>query len=127
MQAISNSGNARSRNAGFGACTAVRNLRRRSSIAGQALDRLCAGVIVADDCGRVIEMNRAARSILAAEDGLAVRDGQLCAGRVFETSRLAKLIAATAAGGNAGTVAGRMLIGRGNGRPRSSTGARETA
>src|SRR5438552_7707564 len=97
MQAISKSRNARSRNPGFGACTAVRNLRRRSSIAGQALDRLCAGVIVADDCGLVIEMNRVARSILAVEDGLAMRNGQLCAGRVFESTRLAKLLAAAAA------------------------------
>src|SRR6266436_4683466 len=99
MQAISKRRSVRSRNAGFHTCTAVRKLRWRSSIAVQALDRLCAGVIVADDCGRVIEMNRAARSILGAEDGLAMRNGQLCAGRVFETSRLAKLIASTAAAG----------------------------
>jgi DNA-binding CsgD family transcriptional regulator len=117
MQAISKRRSARSQNAAFRTCTAVRNLRWRSSIVMQALDRFCAGVIVADDCGRVIEMNRAARSILRVENGLAVRNGQLCAGRVFESTRLAKLIATAAAADRTGPAAGRMLIGRGNGRP----------
>jgi DNA-binding CsgD family transcriptional regulator len=60
-------------------------------------------------------MNRAAEAILQMEDGLLIRDGQLCAGRVFETARLAKLTSAAVE--RTGAAAGRMVIGRGDGRP----------
>lgn len=93
------------------------NRKDRFSIALEALDRLRAGVIVADNERRVVETNRAARAQLQLKDGLLIRHGQLCAARVFETARLSKLIAAAAADGNTERVAGRMLIGRGNGRP----------
>jgi DNA-binding CsgD family transcriptional regulator len=86
-------------------------------VALQALDRLCSGVIVSDDLGRVVEMNRCAQAMVRLEDGLAVRNGQLCARRAFETAKMAKLISAAAAAGKAGIAAGRMLIGRGDGRP----------
>jgi PAS domain-containing protein len=103
--------------AGFRACTAVRSLRWRSSVALQAFDRLCSGVIVSDDGGRVVEMNRGAQAMVGLEDGLAVRNGQLCARRAFETAKMAKLISAAVAAGKSGVAAGRMLIGRGDGRP----------
>jgi DNA-binding CsgD family transcriptional regulator len=86
-------------------------------VALQALDRLCSGVIVSDDGGRVVEMNRGAQAMVGLEDGLAVRNGQLCARRAFETAKMSKLISAAAAVGKAGGAAGRMLIGRGDGRP----------
>jgi DNA-binding CsgD family transcriptional regulator len=86
-------------------------------VALQALDRLCSGVIVSDDGGRVVEMNRGAQAMVDLEDGLAVRNGQLCARRAFETAKMAKLISAAAAIGKTGVAAGRMLIGRGDGRP----------
>jgi DNA-binding CsgD family transcriptional regulator len=79
------------------------------------LDQFCAGVIVTDDGGQVIEMNRAAEAIVQIEDGLLIRSGQLCAGRVFETARLAKL--RSAAVERTGAAAGRMLVGRRDGRP----------
>jgi DNA-binding CsgD family transcriptional regulator len=86
-------------------------------VALQALDRLCSGVVVSDDGGRVVAMNRGAQAMVRLEDGLAVRNGQLCARRVFETAKMAKLISVAAAAGKTGLTAGRMLIGRGDGRP----------
>jgi DNA-binding CsgD family transcriptional regulator len=117
VPAISRRRRAGLQQAGFRACTAVRSLRWRSSVALQALDRLCSGVIVSDDGGRVVEMNRGAQAMVDLEDGLAVRNGQLCARRAFETAKMAKLISAAAAIGKTGVAAGRMLIGRGDGRP----------
>jgi DNA-binding CsgD family transcriptional regulator len=86
-------------------------------VALQALDRLCSGVIVSDDGGRVVEMNRGAEAMVDLEDGLAVRNGQLCARRAFETAKMSKLISAAAGVGKTGGAAGHMLIGRGDGRP----------
>ena len=54
-----------------------------------ALDQLCAGVIVTDNTGLIVEMNRAAEEILQLGDGLFIREGHLCARRVFETARVA--------------------------------------
>ena len=76
----------------------------------------CAELIVTDNTGLVIETNRAADAIVQFGDGLLVREGRLCARRVFETARVAKLIAGateeqTRVGG------GRMVIGRGDGLP----------
>ena len=116
MQAISRRRRAGLKQASFHSCAAVRSLRLRSSVALQALDRLCSGVIVSDDGGRVVEMNRGAQAMVRLEDGLTVRNGQLCARRAFETAKLAKLIAAAAAAGKPGVAGGRMLIGRGDGR-----------
>jgi DNA-binding CsgD family transcriptional regulator len=101
----------------FRACTAVRNLRWRSSAALQVLDRLSSGIIVSDDGGRVVEMNRGARTMLRREDGLAVHGGQLCARRAFETAKMSKLISAATMRGKPRITAGRMMIGRGDGRP----------
>jgi DNA-binding CsgD family transcriptional regulator len=102
---------------GFRASTAVRSLRQRSSVVLQAVDRLCTGVIVSDDEGRVVEMNRGAHAMVQLEDGLAIRNGKLCARRTFETAKMAKLISAAAAVGKTGVAAGHMVIGRGDGRP----------
>jgi DNA-binding CsgD family transcriptional regulator len=85
-----------------------------SSVALLALDQLCAGVMVIDDCGLVIEMNRAAEAIVQLEDGLLTRDGRLCARRAFETAKVAILIAG-ATGGKSPAVGGRMVIGRSDG------------
>jgi DNA-binding CsgD family transcriptional regulator len=116
VQAISRRRRAASQHLGFRACTAVRSLRWRSSVALQALDRLCSGIIVSDDGGLVVGMNRGAQAMVRLEDGLTVRNGQLCARRAFETAKMAKLIAAAAAG-KPDIAARHMLIGRGDGRP----------
>src|SRR4029077_12174651 len=73
--------------------TEIHSRRSMPSVALRALDQLCAGVIVTDNTGLVIEMNRAAEAIVQLADGLLVREGRLCARRVFETTRVAKLIA----------------------------------
>jgi DNA-binding CsgD family transcriptional regulator len=93
------------------------NQRLMSSVALQALDRLSAGVIVTDDGGQVVEMNRAAKSIVQFADGLLVRDRRVCAGRAFETAKVARLIANATVESESGTAAGHMLIGRRDGAP----------
>jgi DNA-binding CsgD family transcriptional regulator len=85
-----------------------------ASVAVQALDQLAAGVIVTDSGAGVLEMNRAGEAIVRLEDGLLIRNDRLCARRVFETAKVAKLIAGATAEGKLGT-AGRMLLGRGGG------------
>jgi DNA-binding CsgD family transcriptional regulator len=82
-----------------------------TSVALRALDQLRAGVIVTDNCGLVIEMNRAARAIVQLEDGLLIREGRFCARRVFETTKVAKLIAG-ATEVKSRVAAGRMVIGK---------------
>jgi len=88
------------------------NGRWPSSVASQALDQLAAGVIVTDSGAGVVEMNRAGEAILRLEDGLLVRDERLRARRVFETTKIAKLIAGVTAERGPGAAAGLMLIGR---------------
>lgn len=94
-----------------------RRLSQRSSIALRALDQVATGVIVTDCEARVIDINRAAERAITSGDGLMVRHGRLCTRRVFETAKLAKLIAAAAARDEAAPRAGRMLIGRRDGGP----------
>src|SRR5215813_4737614 len=71
----------------------IHSRRSMHSVALRALDQLCAGVIVTDNTGLVVEMNRAAEAIVQLADGMLIREGRLCARRVFETARVAKLIA----------------------------------
>jgi DNA-binding CsgD family transcriptional regulator len=92
--------------------TEFHNRRWRLSVALQELDRLRAGVIVVDSVGQVVEMNRAAKSIVRLGDGLHVRHGRLYVRRAFETDKLAKLIAAATADAESGPAAGGMLVGR---------------
>jgi DNA-binding CsgD family transcriptional regulator len=81
----------------------------------RALDQLAAGVIISDGDGRVVEMNRAAEHVLRRDDGLTVRQGKLCALRVFDHDKLARFIAVAAHGKTPAAVA-RMLVGRRGGR-----------
>jgi DNA-binding CsgD family transcriptional regulator len=91
--------------------TEIHNKRSIPSVALRALDQLCAGVIVTDNTGLVIETNRAAEAIVQLGDGLLIREGRLCARRVFETARVAKLIAG-ATEEQTRVAGGRMVIGR---------------
>jgi DNA-binding CsgD family transcriptional regulator len=71
------------------------------------LCRLTIGVAVLDATGRVILLNRVAEEIVAAADGLAVKDGRLGAATSGETTMLSRLIAdAAATGAGIGTGAG---------------------
>jgi DNA-binding CsgD family transcriptional regulator len=93
----------------------LRNMGWKSSIALRALDQLANGVLVTDGDGRIIELNRVAEHILCRDDGLAVRNGKLCALRVFEDNKLMAFISAAAVGKTAAAT-GRMLIGRRGGQ-----------
>jgi DNA-binding CsgD family transcriptional regulator/PAS domain-containing protein len=67
----------------------------------EALDRLPTGVLLLDRGGRPIHMNRVAREILDASDGLSLRRDGLAAASQRETLELRRLIreaSATAAG-----------------------------
>jgi DNA-binding CsgD family transcriptional regulator len=116
MQTASWPGRLRSQRVAARSFTEAHNRRWMSSVAVRALDQLCAGVIIADNNGRVIEMNRAAEFIVQLDDGLNICNGRLCARRTFETTKIAKLIAG-ATDAKAGAAAGRMLVGRCDGLP----------
>src|SRR3984893_5558650 len=93
----------------------VRELGWKSADALRALNQAAAGVIISDGDGGVVEMNRAAEHILRRDDGLTLRQGKLCAQRLFEHDKLARLIALAADGKTAAAI-GRMLVGRRGGR-----------
>jgi DNA-binding CsgD family transcriptional regulator len=112
MRAISKRRKFRSRRTLGASVAEAHDQRWRSSVALWALDQLCAGVIVTDNSGRVVEMNRAAESIMQLDDGLNVSNDRLCARRAFETTKVAQLVAAATADAKSGRVAGRMLVGR---------------
>jgi len=88
----------------------------RSVLGSGRLQHLARGAILTDAGGRVVEANQAAERILRLGDGLTIRDGQICARRNFETTKLACLIA-SAAGSGRGLSAGCMLVTRDGGRP----------
>jgi DNA-binding CsgD family transcriptional regulator len=81
-------------------------------VTARVLDTLSVGVVVTDGAAGPVGMNRAAQRILRHEDGLVVRNGRLAARRVFESTKLALLIAAAAAEPE-GAAPGRMTVGRG--------------
>lgn len=65
------------------------------------LCRLTIGVAILDATGKVILLNRAAEEIVAAADGLTIKNGQLAAATSSETAILNRLLvdaAATCAG-----------------------------
>jgi hypothetical protein len=111
MPALSRRKRFRSRRFAGWSHTEIHSRRSMSSVALRALDQLCAGVIVTDNTGLVIETNRAAEAIVGCGDGLLVREGRLCARRVFETARVAKLIEG-ATGEQTRMAGGRLVIGR---------------
>jgi DNA-binding CsgD family transcriptional regulator/PAS domain-containing protein len=93
----------------------LRELGWKSAAAVRALDQLARGVIITDGHGGVTEVNRAAEQILRRDDGLTVRQGKLCAERVFENDKLAWFIA-LAADGKTPAAVRQMLVGRRGGR-----------
>jgi DNA-binding CsgD family transcriptional regulator len=88
----------------------------KSAVAVQALHQLNAGVIVTDSCVEVVDVNAAAELIVQLQDGLLIQNDKLRARRAFETTKLAKLVAGVTGFDRQGPAAGRMLVGRCNGR-----------
>ena len=91
-------------------------LEARWSHAEEALDHLPLGVVLVDAGGKVLFLNRSAEAVVAAADGLTVREGMLCAATSTETRALGKLVAeAAASGAGAGAAAspgGAMALSR---------------
>lgn len=87
------------------------SLEARWSAAEEALDHLPFGVVLVDACGKVLFLNRSAESVIAAADGLTVREGVLIAATSEETRALGKLVAeAAATGAGAGTSPGSAIV-----------------
>lgn len=93
----------------------------KSTVALRALEQAATGVIITDGSGRLIESNAAADRILSRDDGIIVRSGYLSTRRVFETAKLAKMIA-TASARQGETASDHMLVVRaGGGAPYTVT------
>ena len=97
--------------------------RDRSAVT-DAIDHVPYGVIVVDDRGYAIHMNRAASVFLAESDGLMIdREGFCRAGSLTENAVLTSLIGEAAETGTAGSLSpgGAMTIGRRSSRRPPST------
>ena len=90
------------------------SLEARGSVAEEALDHLAFGVILLDAGGKVLFLNRSAEAIVAAADGLTLREGMLSAATSTETRALGKLVAEAAASGAGAGVSpgGAMALSR---------------
>lgn len=83
------------------------DLRQESGAAMDALDRLPYGVVLLDAAGRPLRINRMARGIFAARDGLRLGREGLEAAAASETSALRRLLAgAIRTGAGDGLVSG---------------------
>ena len=86
------------------------SLQARWHAAEEALDHLPLGVILVDAGGSVLFLNRSAETVIAAADGLTIRNGQLVAATTEDTRTLGKLVAEAAATGvGAGTSSGGVM------------------
>ena len=73
-------------------------MEQRALALAEMSDRALAAVVVTDAFGCISEANSPARAILAENDGLTVRDGELSAWRSDDNARLARLILEAAGG-----------------------------
>jgi PAS domain-containing protein len=95
----------------------MQELRLHNQALEAALDRLPSGMIVADASGRALIINRAAEEMVAKNDGLLLRSGQLTVTRAAEAAALVRHIAEaarTAACGR-GEGGGALLVSRPSG------------
>jgi len=67
-------------------------LKHQKEIAETSLDQLSTGVILIDEEGRAIHLNKKAEKILAAREGLCMVSGRLTASGLQDGSRLRQLI-----------------------------------
>ena len=73
------------------------------------LDNAMVGVIYLDRCGRVVDANSCARSILQHGDGLSERAGLLHARREDDDQQLRKLLAGVLSGANSASAGGSSI------------------
>lgn len=76
-------------------------------------DRLAVGVVLLDECNRVVKANQYARRIFEAGDGLTLRQGRIAAARQGEDNRVQALIS------GAGSLRAGMLARPGDAKPLS--------
>ena len=83
------------------------------------LDGLSVGVILTDERGKPIHLNRAAEAVIAGQDGLAIRAGRLTADTADDNRALERLLGQAAGGRRAGSFqrGGACRIGRPSGAP----------
>jgi hypothetical protein len=82
------------------------DVEARSQGIQQVLDRLEAGVLLANQAGAVYFVNRAASAMVGRRDGISLdRAGQLCAADANVRRRLDKVIEATCRGGSGAVIA----------------------
>ncbi len=96
----------------------LRSLDLCSRAVENALDRLSFGVVIANTNGRVVIVNRAAKEIAAASDGVHIHHGRLTAERAEEAGVIARLIrdAAQSAAHRGGAGGGSLRVPRPSGR-----------
>jgi DNA-binding CsgD family transcriptional regulator len=75
-----------------------KEMEARTDAVAEAVDRVNVGVALTDASGRLAHVNRSARAILDARDGLTIVDGVLRATKHDDSCRLARLIRAAAGG-----------------------------
>jgi DNA-binding CsgD family transcriptional regulator len=95
-----------------------RLLRRGLHPAGAeaVLDALRHALLLIDDHGAAIHVNRAAERLLAGRDGLAIERGQLCAATAVLTARLQGLLAQAVGRSGGVPMSGTMALPRPSGR-----------
>jgi DNA-binding CsgD family transcriptional regulator len=77
-------------------------LRQANESLSEALDHVAVGIVVLDRSGRVQQVNRAAGSVVAAKDGLAIEREGLRAASSPETARLRALVGQAVGAGSGG-------------------------
>jgi DNA-binding CsgD family transcriptional regulator/PAS domain-containing protein len=85
-------------------------LKSEHELAIEALDRVPVGVLLLDGKGKAFLVNRSAREILSAKDGLSLQNDGLHAGRPAETAALHRLLSdALQTGAGKGVSSGGVL------------------
>lgn len=95
---------------------AMRYAESEASTKADALEALATGVLLIDDRGKIVWMNRAAREIIARNDGLAQEGGDLVAATSRETARL-RSIMKVSFNGSGGRSGGQVALSRPSGLP----------
>lgn len=68
----------------------------REFVAGAVLENSHHGIVLLDCNGMVVLLNRAAKAIVAANDGVSIRDGRLVVARADEETDLVRLMSGAA-------------------------------
>jgi DNA-binding CsgD family transcriptional regulator len=95
---------------------AMRDAESEALTKADALEALATGVLLMDDRGKIVWMNRAAREIIALNDGLAQEGGDLVAATSRETAHLRSIMRRSLPG-TGGGLGGQVALSRPSGLP----------